>query len=63
MSRATEIKKLQVELHKVQGGRMDMELRIEERLEEIQRLKDHMVIQQAKEEELAKAIVDLKAQP
>ena len=63
MSKITELKKLQVELHRVQGGKMEMELKIEERLEEIQRLKDHMGAQEAREAELAKQIADLKAQP
>jgi len=63
MSKITELKKLQVELHRVQGGKMEMELKIEERLEEIQRLKDHMAAQEAREAELAKQIADLKAQP
>ena len=35
----------------------------QERLEEIQRLKDHMCAQEAREAELAKQIADLKAQP
>lgn len=63
MSKVTELKKLQVELHRVLGGKMEMELKIEERLEEIQRLKDHMCAQEAREAELAKQIADLKAQP
>ena len=63
MSKATEIKKLQVELHRVQGARMEMELKIEERMEDIARLRDHMQVQEAREEELAKQIADLKAQP
>ena len=47
-----EIKKLQVELMRVQSAKSDMELRIMERQEEIQRLEDNIKIQLAKEEEI-----------
>ena len=47
-----EIKKKQVELQRVISARMDLELRIEERLEEIERIKTHIEVQTKREHEL-----------
>lgn len=54
-----EKKKKVVELHRVQGARMDMELKIEERQEEIKRLQDNIKIQIQREKELEEEIKSL----
>ena len=61
-SLAIELKKAQVDLHRIQLGRIELELKIQEREEEIQRLRDHMKLSEVKEVELQKVIDDLKAQ-
>lgn len=47
-----EIKKLKVELLRVSAAKGEMELRVEERMEEIKRLQDNIKIQEEKEKEL-----------
>jgi len=47
-----ELKKMQVELLRVTAAKAELELRIEERLDEIERLKEHIKISAAKEQEL-----------
>lgn len=51
--KSLDLKKLKVELLQVQAGRASLELRIEEMLEEIERLKGHIAISESKESELA----------
>lgn len=51
-----EMKKLKVELIQVQAGRAGLELRIEERLDEIERLKEHVAVSLKKEQELDEKI-------
>jgi hypothetical protein len=51
-----ELKKLKVELMRVTAARAELELRIEERLDEIERLKEHIKIQLDKETELEQKI-------
>jgi len=50
------MKKLRVELIQVQAARASLELRVEERLEEIERLQEHIEIQKKKELELSQKI-------
>jgi hypothetical protein len=59
INKKLELKKVQVELMRVEAARCEMELRIEERLEEMSRLKEHIVIQVAKEEELKQKIKEI----
>jgi hypothetical protein len=47
-----EHKKIAVELLQVQAAKASLELRIEERLDEIKRLEENIAISAAKEEEL-----------
>lgn len=47
-----EKRKKEVELARVRTARMELELKIEERLDEITRLKEHIEIQTKKEKEL-----------
>lgn len=47
-----ELKRMQLELIKVAASRAEMEFRIEERLEDIARIKDNIKIQLDKEAEL-----------
>lgn len=49
---ALELKKLQVELLQVEAAKAALELRIEERKEEIERLQEHIMISEAKVKEL-----------
>lgn len=51
-----DIKKIKVELLQVQAGKASLELRIEEILEEIERLKGHIAISEKKEHELKEKI-------
>lgn len=60
MASILEIKRKELELKRVETARQEQEFRIEERLEEIERLKDHIKIQLAKEEELKQEIKKLK---
>lgn len=43
---------MELELHRVQAAKMDLDIRIEEMKEEMKRLSDHILIQEAKEQEL-----------
>ena len=51
-----EIKRLKLELIKVTAAKHELDFRIEERLDEIARLKEHIKVQEAKELELAAKI-------
>lgn len=51
-----ETRKKQAELARVKASRLDLEVKIEERLEEIERLKEHIKIQLAREIELEKEL-------
>ncbi len=59
MSDPLEIKKLRVDMKRVEADREEMELKIEEKLLEIARLKQNVTIQQTREAELAKKIEEL----
>lgn len=48
-----EAKRIKVEIMRVQAARAELELKIEERRDEIKRLEEHIKIQLKKEEELA----------
>lgn len=47
-----EIKRLNVELARVSANRLEMELRIEERLAEIEAIKKNILVQEQREQEL-----------
>ena len=51
-----EIKRKRVELARVQVARQELELKIDERLDEIKRLKEHIDIQIKRENELSKQL-------
>lgn len=51
-----EIKRMKLELIKVAAARHELEFRIEERMEEISRIKEHIQVQVAKEAELSAKI-------
>jgi DNA-binding protein H-NS len=51
-----DLKKLKVELLQVQAARASLELRVEERLEEIDRIREHIAVSLAKEADLAEKI-------
>lgn len=54
-----EIKKKQLELQRVMTARMEMELKIDERMEEIERLKANIEIQNKREQEIKEEIAKL----
>ena len=54
-----EIKKIRAELARVTAAKLEMDMRIEERSQEIDRLKEHMAIQEAKELELAEKLAEM----
>lgn len=55
-----ELKKIQVELMRVKTARMELEYKIEERLDEIKRMQDHIRIQNEKENELTEKLKNLE---
>lgn len=55
-----DLKRKILDLKRVETARMDLEFKIEERLEEIERLKKHIDQQMEAEQKLAKEIEDLK---
>lgn len=57
---ALDLKRKILDLKRVETARMDLEFKIEERLEEIERLKKHIEQQLDAEQKLAKEIEDLK---
>jgi hypothetical protein len=60
MASQLEIKKIKAELLRVQAGYADADLRVEDHLENIERLKASMAASKAREEELAKQLSELK---
>lgn len=56
-----EIKRMKLELIKVSAARSELEFRIDEKMDEISRIKDHIKIQADKEEALKKQISDAEA--
>ena len=54
-----EKKKKILELQRVQTARMELEFKIDERMDEIERLKANIAVQEAKEAELQKEIENL----
>jgi len=55
-----EFKKLQAELARVIAARLEQEYIIEQRLDEIERLKKNIEIQSDKEQELNQKLIELK---
>ena len=53
-----ELKRMKLELVKVAAARCELEFRVDERLDEINRIKDNIKIQADKEAELAAKIAD-----
>jgi septal ring factor EnvC (AmiA/AmiB activator) len=51
-----EIKKMKAELLSVGAAKAHLEVRIEQNLEDIERIKDHIKAQEAREEELRQQI-------
>lgn len=60
MANVLEIKRKELELMRVETARHEQEFRIEERLDEIERIKEHIKTQKIKEEELKQEIKKLK---
>lgn len=56
-----ELKRLKVELARVQSARMEQELRIDEHNENIERLQAAILVQEAKEAELTQKIKDAES--
>lgn len=47
-----EIKKLKLEIARVTTAKLDLEIRLEERLQEIEKIKEYIAVQETKETEL-----------
>lgn len=60
MASALDVKRKKVELLRVSSAKAELELRIHERMEEVERLHEHIAISTAKEVELAQAISDME---
>lgn len=56
-----ELKRKQVELLRVSAAKAELELRIHERQEEIDRLREHISISTAKEIELVQTIKEMES--
>jgi len=56
-----ELKKIQVEIKRVDAAKEEMELRIHERMDEIKRLEDNIKVQVAKIEELKAKLTEVNA--
>lgn len=59
MADTLEVKKIKAERARVYASKLELELRVEERLEEINRIKASIEIQEAKEKELDDKIAAL----
>lgn len=55
-----ELKRIEVELIRVAAARAELEFKIEERLDEIERIKEHIQAQVKREEELKLKIKEVK---
>lgn len=55
-----ELKKVKVELLRVSAAKAELELRIEEFLDNISRLKEHIEVQKTREEELDNKIKEME---
>lgn len=55
-----ELSRKKIELMRVQTARHELEFKIEERLDEINRIKDHIKVQKEKEDELKQEITILE---
>jgi len=53
-----ELKRMKLELTKVAAARAELEFRVDERLDEINRIKDHIKVQLGKEAELQAKIAE-----
>ena len=60
MATPLEIKRKKVELLRVSSAKAEIELRISERMEEVERLQEHIKVSEAKEAELAQSISDME---
>lgn len=60
MATSLELKRVKAELLRVQAGKADMEVRIEDHMENIARLNAQIVLSQAKEDELIKTLADMQ---
>lgn len=47
-----ELKKLKLEIARVTTAKLDLEIRLDERLQEIEKIKEYIAVQEAKEAEL-----------
>lgn len=63
MSNPVEIKRLIAEIYKVRAAKMEMDFKIEERLAEIERLKENMKNQDAHIEKVKGQLSDLGIDP
>lgn len=55
-----ELKKKELELQRVELARKELEFKVEEKMEEIERIKSHIQIQLQKEQELKEELNKLK---
>jgi hypothetical protein len=55
---ALDLKRMKLELIKVAAARAELEFRVDERMDEINRIKDHIKVQLDKEAELQAKIIE-----
>ena len=59
MDKKFEKKRIELELMRVSTAKAELEFKIEERLQEIDRLKEHIVIQEKRQLELKQQIIQM----
>jgi hypothetical protein len=57
MAKNLEIKRAEVEIARIKAVRLEMELKIDERMEEIERMREHMKLQEDRIAELEAKIL------
>lgn len=63
MATVLDIKRMKAELARVSSARIEMEYRVEERLQEIERLKGEIVVQGTREKDLDDKIKQMEGTP
>lgn len=58
---SVQLKRLEMDLHKIRAAKTESELRILERQEEIRRIEDSLALQTKREVEIEKELTELKA--
>ncbi len=61
MNKILELKKLKLELLRVTTAKAELEFKVEEKLDDILRIKEHVLLQEKREVEVKKLIDDMES--